>query len=235
MTELKTFMNVSSIAEEAVRISHAGVDALLIDVSSGPFCLQRQQRLLALRAMLAVQGRLPGLKETVLGVNNLLVVFDPDRSHPSQARAILLDLWIQVRPGNLVGRRISIEVTYGGEFGLDLDYVSEVSGLSKERVIDLHCGATYTVAAIGSMPGFAYLVGLPKDLEIPRRQSPRTKLEKGSVIIAGEQASILPFAGPCGWHVLGHAEVECFDSQVVPPALFSPGDQILFVPKAVLK
>jgi KipI family sensor histidine kinase inhibitor len=235
MTELKTLMNGSGIAEEAVKISHAGIDALLIDVASGPFCLQRQQRLLSLRAVIGSQDRFPGLKETVLGVNNLLVVFDPFQIHPSRARSTLLELWMQVRPKDMKGRRISIEVCYGGDFGLDLDYISQVSGLSKTSVIDLHCSANYTVAAIGSMPGFAYLVGLPKELEVPRRQSPRTKLEKGSVIIAGEQASILPFTGPCGWHVIGHAEVECFDSRIVPPVLFSPGDQIVFVPKAVLK
>jgi KipI family sensor histidine kinase inhibitor len=100
--------------------------------------------------------------------------------------------------------------------------------MSASEVVKVHSSAVYTVACIGSMPGFPYLVGLPSKLHIPRRKVPRLKLREGSVIIAGSQASVLPCTGPCGWHALGWARVSLFDPEAPVPCLLAPGDRVYF-------
>lgn len=225
----------SKAVDTSVRISLAGTNGLLLDVSCGPYDRELQQRLWALNNTLRDQQCLPGLVETVPGVNNLLVIYDPGKIRPDAAAHMLSDLWITSKPTAINGKTFVIDVTYGGERGMDLDYLAEKTGLTTRDVIALHSSVTYTVAALGSMPGFAYLVGLPPALEVPRRQIPRTLIPKGSVVVAGEQASVFPCPGPCGWHVIGHADFDGFNSQAMPPALLSPGDTLVFRPKAQLK
>lgn len=225
----------SKAVDTAVRISLAGTNGLLLDVSCGPYDKALQQRLWALNNTLRDPQSFPGLVETVPGVNNLLVIYDPRKIPPDAAAQVLSDLWISSSPTPINGKHFVIDMIYGGEHGMDLDYVAEQTGLTPRDVIALHSSVTYTVAALGSMPGFPYLVGLPPALEVPRRQIPRTLIPKGSVVIAGEQASVFPCPGPCGWHVIGHADFDGFDSQAMPPALLSPGDTLVFRPKAQLK
>jgi KipI family sensor histidine kinase inhibitor len=67
----------------------------------------------------------------------------------------------------------------------------------------LHASGVYTVGAVGFVPGFPYLLGLPKGLAIPRRSSPRPRVPAGSVAIAGGMAGIYPRVTPGGWWLLG--------------------------------
>jgi len=64
-----------------------------------------------------------------------------------------------------------LPVCYGGEFGLDLAAVGAAHGLTCDEVVALHSGVEYLVSAIGFIPGFPYLRGLPEQLHTPRRKS----------------------------------------------------------------
>lgn len=123
-----------------------------------------------------------------------------------------------------------IPVCYGGAYGPDLEELAFVIGLSTEEVVALHCGATYTVAAVGFSPGFPYLLGLPERMQVPRRSTPRLAVPAGSVAVAGGQAGIYPFTSPGGWHILGRTGVKLFDPLLPKPALLKPGDRVRFVP-----
>src|SRR6266700_4141432 len=85
-------------------------------------------------------------------------------------------------------RLIEIPVCYDAEFGLDLDRVGEHTKLSAGEVVDLHSTAEYRVACIGFVPGFPFLIGLPKTLATPRRATPRKEIPPGSVGIGGAQS-----------------------------------------------
>ena len=52
-----------------------------------------------------------------------------------------------------------IPVCYEMQF--DLARVCEATGLPADEVIRLHCATTYTVYAIGFVPGFPYMGYLP--------------------------------------------------------------------------
>ena len=91
-------------------------------------------------------------------------------------------------------RRVDIPVCYGGDFGPDLPALARHCGLSEGDAAELHAGADYLVHAIGFTPGFAYLGGLPENLRMPRRPTPRSHVPAGSVAIGGSQTGVYPVA-----------------------------------------
>ena len=110
--------------------------------------------------------------------------------------------------------------------GADLDEVACATKLSRDEVIAIHSGATYTVDTIGFAPGFGYLAGLDSRLELPRRATPRPRVPAGSVAIAGRQSAVYPFDSPGGWHLLGSVVgVTMFGAN---GALLALGDRVRF-------
>ncbi len=167
------------------------------------------------------------------GVRDVVPSFDSVAVHFEGVDGLEIREWIQsMKMADRVraGSERQIPVCYGGEYGPDLEEVAERTGLSTAEVIALHCGAVYTVAAVGFSPGFPYLLGLPARLKVPRRPTPRLAVPAGSVAVAGGQAGIYPFTSPGGWHVLGRTGVTLFDPQAALPALLRPGDRVRFVP-----
>jgi KipI family sensor histidine kinase inhibitor len=123
------------------------------------------------------------------------------------------------------GPLVEIPVVYDGE---DLDEVADLTGLSRDEVINLHSSASYTVAYLGFSPGFGYLTGLDPILHVPRRAVPRTSVPAGSVAIAGPYASVYPSASPGGWRLLGHTSTVLWDVRRDPPSLLEPGTRVRF-------
>lgn len=118
----------------------------------------------------------------------------------------------------LKSARHTIPVVYNGE---DLGRVAKLSGLTEAEVIRLHQARDYTVAMIGFLPHFPYLIGLDERLVTSRLDSPRTRIPAGAVAIAGAQAGIYPSESPGGWNLLG----------LTDPGLLitiEPGDTINF-------
>ena len=106
--------------------------------------------------------------------------------------------------------QFTIPVCY--EFQLDLPRVCEHTGLSPDEVIRLHTSLEYTVYAIGFVPGFPYLGYLPEELcGVPRLDSPRLKVEPGSVGLTGRQTGIYPLARPGGWNLIGRTPLTIVD------------------------
>jgi KipI family sensor histidine kinase inhibitor len=123
-------------------------------------------------------------------------------------------------------REHEIPVVYDGE---DLPDVARACGLTVTDVISLHSSAAYVVAFLGFSRGFPYLSGLPEELRLPRRSTPRARVPAGSVAIALDQCGIYPMATPGGWHLLGRTRRQLFDPAVEPPSVLSPGDRVRFV------
>jgi KipI family sensor histidine kinase inhibitor len=121
-----------------------------------------------------------------------------------------------------------LPVSYDLEFGLDLDEVAKKLNKTIPEIIAMHTGTTYTVYGIGFLPGFMYLGGLLKELEVPRKATPRLKVVKGAVGIAGKQAGIYPQESPGGWNIIGNCSVPIFDASKENPCFVNVGDKIEF-------
>jgi KipI family sensor histidine kinase inhibitor len=128
-------------------------------------------------------------------------------------------------------RSVEIPVRYGGESGPDLADVAAHTGLTPERVIEMHAAGDYLVYFVGFMPGFAYLGGLAPELSTPRLSAPRTKVRAGSVAIGGNQTGVYPMESPGGWRIIGHTSAKLFDPAAAEPTLLKMGDHVRFTPE----
>ncbi len=122
---------------------------------------------------------------------------------------------------------LTIPVRYGGP---DLESVAHECGVGPEVVVSRHSAAVYTVGFLGFSPGFAYLVGGPAELAVPRLRTPRTSVPAGSVALADGMTAIYPQSTPGGWRIIGRTSAIMFRPDRVRPALLGPGDRVRFEP-----
>ena len=122
-----------------------------------------------------------------------------------------------------------IPVLYGGEYGPDMEFVVEYSGLTKNEVVEIHTSTIYTVYTVGFIPGFPYLGTLDKRLYVPRLDTPRVKVPEGSVGLAQLQTGIYTFESPGGWRIIGKTNIRLFDYMKAPYSLLKIGDKVRFV------
>ncbi len=126
------------------------------------------------------------------------------------------------------GRLIHLPVCYQPPYALDLDEISQRTGLTKEEIVDRHTGISYQVFMLGFLPGFPYLGILPKPLQVPRKETPRLQIPERSVGIAGLQTGIYPSSSPGGWNILGVTPVPVFNGSNKNPFLLRVGDRVKF-------
>lgn len=177
------------------------------------------------------RARIPGVIALVPSYCTVTVYYDPMRI---RCTALILSL-ADCLGGSVLNaqgetRSHIVPVRYGDDFGPDLADVAALIGVAWERVIELHCSVEYRVHAVGFMPGFPYLAGLPEPLTISRRDTPRLKVPGGSVAIGGAQTGIYPVDSPGGWHVIGSTPLRLFDPARSDPARFHIGDLVQFKP-----
>lgn len=123
-----------------------------------------------------------------------------------------------------------LPVCYHIDFGIDLEEISGELGMTVEEIVALHTEQVYTVYGIGFLPGFMYLGGLPSNMETPRRPTPRLKVEKGAVGLAGRQTGIYPQESPGGWNIIGNCPIPIFNVEREEPCFVNVGDKIQFHP-----
>lgn len=125
---------------------------------------------------------------------------------------------------------VEIPVLYGGEAGPDLGHVASVHGLTEKEVVEIHSSREYLIYMLGFIAGFPYLGGMDKQIATPRLETPRVKIEGGSVGIAGEQTGVYPVASPGGWQLIGRTPVKLYDAKREKPVLLEAGQYIRFRP-----
>ncbi|MBT8142542.1 MAG: 5-oxoprolinase subunit PxpB [Gammaproteobacteria bacterium] len=122
----------------------------------------------------------------------------------------------------------TIPVCYHPSLAQDLKFFMQTTGLELAEIIDLHVRPLYRVCFLGFLPGFLYLSGLDKALQLPRKSTPDPHIPKGSVAIGGGQTGIYPHASPGGWHVIGKSPLQFFNASIEPVCFAQGGDYIRF-------
>lgn len=169
----------------------------------------------------------PGVIEAAPAFTTVGVYVDPFVFDADAFLGALLDAPFAQEPAES-GRLHTIPTCY--EMGEDLDDVAKRLGLDPKKVVTAHAGETYTCFAVGFCPGFPYLGYLPDVLcGVPRRETPRVRVEPGSVAIAGDQTGVYPLPRPGGWSVIGRTPLTLVS---VEEGYFpiAPGDRVRFVP-----
>lgn len=121
----------------------------------------------------------------------------------------------------LLNTIVEIPVCYDSEFGIDQDKFD----MPIEELIELHTKKEYRVYMLGFLPGFMYLGGLDERLYKERLDTPRKKIDKGSVGIAGGQTGVYPQNAPGGWNIIGRTPIEMVKEGI---PIVRPGDYVKF-------
>ena len=180
-----------------------------------------------------VAERLAGVRDVVPTYRSVTVYFDPLQADQQKLTATLHRLAGAAEARELPRRpAISIPVCYGGDCGPDLSKVAAFAGVSEADVIDIHAAATYRVLMLGFTPGFAYMGIVDARIAVPRLETPRQRVPRGSVGIAKEQTGIYPSETPGGWQLIGRTPLRTFDLSRVDPFLLHSGDEVQFMPIA---
>jgi KipI family sensor histidine kinase inhibitor len=204
-----------------------GDRALIVEI--GATIGARVNRSVHQLAWLLNNARLPGVRDIVPCNRSLMVVFDAAYTDPPDLQRRVLRIWETRATVDLPEpRMIRIPVVYGDIYGPDLDAVAAIHRSTPERIIAAHTEITFQVYMIGFMPGFPYMGELPEHLSTPRRETPRTRVPRGSVGIAQRQTGIYPAESPGGWQIIGQTPLVLFNAQNDPPALLAPGDRVQF-------
>jgi KipI family sensor histidine kinase inhibitor len=182
----------------------------------------------------AAQALAEGLRETgdwidvVAGLDSVVVRFDIAKMQHDDAEE-LLARGVGSISASLpeTSQVIEIPIVYGGEAGPDFGLICEQLGLTRDELIDLHCGE-YTVDMLGFTPGFAYIGGLDSRLAIDRLEQPRQFIPAGSIGIAGGRTGLYSLPGPGGWPLIGKTSVTLFDANSDNPFTLSAGAKVVF-------
>lgn len=228
------FFCSSSASNATPWIRHSGECALLLRFGTD-IDMEVNKKMLAYLAVLDKLPPLDGLVELLPTYASLFVKFDPLKVSSSEVEKWCLSASSSTSSGSEVvdePRQISIPVCYGGEYGPDIAEAAEIAGLSSaEEVVRVHSNGDYRVYFLGFMGGFPYMGGLPAVLaKVPRLQTPRQKVPKGTVGIAGGQTGVYTIDTPGGWYMLGRTPENLFDPSKDPPSLLRAGDLVKFVP-----
>ena len=214
----------------APRIVHAG-DAVLVIEFEERIDPEIGARVAAVAEAIEA-ARIPAVRDVVPTYRSVAVYFNPleiDHAELMQRLRALSDQSLP-RPKRALAATLEIPVCYGGDLGPDLPRVAAFAGLTETDAIALHSGLIYQVFMIGFMPGFAYMGTVDPRIATPRRDTPRTRVPRGSVGIAQQQTGIYPSDGPGGWQLIGRTPVRPFDLSRADPFLFRAGDDVRFVP-----
>ncbi|MGX6396301.1 5-oxoprolinase subunit B/C family protein [Rothia kristinae] len=224
-------------ADAAPALHALGPRAVLADLADLAAVLDLRERVLADPP----EHLLPGRAGTVPAARTLLLRFD--RSLDGAARTRLarhLGRLTALDPGAQAPadreRVVEIPVRYDGA---DLAACAEHLGCTPEEVVRRHTETSWRAGFAGFAPGFAYLTpdggpacapdGTgPVGLEVPRRDSPRTRVPAGSVALAGTFSAVYPQDSPGGWQLIGRTDAPLWEVDRDPPALIAPGDVVRF-------
>ena len=148
--------------------------------------------------------KFPFANNIVPAYNSIAVYFNPIKNHPKEIKLSLQEIYddysSQPTQKKIKGKLIKIPTEYNGD---DLDNLCQIHSLNKKEIIKLHSEQIYTIACIGFLPHFPYLIGLNPKLHTPRKKSPSLKVPAGSIAIGGKQTGIYPCDSPGGWHLIG--------------------------------
>ena len=180
----------------------------------------------------------PGLIELIPAYASLTIFYDvyTVRSHFSEFNSAfdavknLTEIALQnlTELTNDFQRLIEIPVNFNQDSACDLEFVATTHKLTQSEVIEIFTAKTYRVYMLGFLPGFAYMGEVDEQIATPRKQSPRLKVPKGSVGIAGRQTGIYPLESPGGWQIIGKTNFELFTPNKENPCALQAGDLVKF-------
>ncbi len=195
---------------------------------------------MVLAADAAINGAsFDGFVETVPAYSSISVFYDPRKIKAQEGKSsssfeiaktsVINSLAGLVKVENKRTEIVEIPISFAPADAPDLELLAAEKGLKREEVIDIFLAQTYRVFMLGFLPGFSYLGEVDERIAMPRKESPRTLVTRGSIGIAGRQTGIYSLDSPGGWQIIGRTEMEMFLPGEDPPTRLQAGNEVKFV------
>ncbi len=174
-------------------------------------------------------------KENVESINNLtpsynklIVSYDLRKTNFKEVKKLIENLNVNETQDNNC-TKIEIPVCCDDQFSLDIKRLEEKLNIKREKILENFFSKEYFCYMTGFIAGMPFLGDLDENMRVPRLETPRVKVPKGSVALTEQFANIYTFESPGGWNILGNTPVDVFDnSKEVEPNLINPGDIVVF-------
>jgi inhibitor of KinA len=171
-----------------------------------------------------------GMIEAVPAYASLTIFYDPSVIAFAAVKTILsTSIEKSFAIADTYSNIVEIPVRVSDEASPDLDRIADFAALTVSESLDIFFKRSYRVYMLGFLPGFAYMGEVDDRVAAPRLETPRTKVPKGSVGIAGKQTGIYPLESPGGWNLIGVTDLPMFDPTSDDPCILKPGDEVRFV------
>jgi len=214
-------LKVRSLADQAITIE--------LDNQPGARAAKRVQNALNAITTARQDGKLTDVTEAAGAFASVTLYYNCLKTSQNKliekVKEILTDVDLTT---NQDGQLWELPCCYEEVYGIDLESVASDTGLKQAEIIRIHSEVTFSVYAMGFLPGLPFMGDLPDVLALPRRNVPRTKVPAGSVAIAKGLSVIYPCSSPGGWHILGHCPVPLFVSNRTQAVLLTSGDRVRF-------
>ena len=174
-------------------------------------------------------------KENVESINNLtpsynklIVSYDLRKTNFKEVKKLIENLNInETQDKN--NTKIEIPVCCDDQFSLDIKRLEEKLNINRDKILENFFSKEYFCYMTGFIAGMPFLGDLDENMRVPRLETPRVKVPKGSVALTEQFANIYTFESPGGWNILGNTPVDVFDnSKEEEPNLINPGDIVVF-------
>ena len=123
---------------------------------------------------------------------------------------------------------VEIPICYDEEFALDIKRLEQKTKLNFKEIVSEHLETNFFVYMIGFVPGQPFLGDLNENLYHDRLDTPRIRINKGSVGIVEKFCTIYTFESPGGWNIIGRTPFELFNINKINTSILSPGDTVKF-------
>ena len=174
-------------------------------------------------------------KENIESINNLtpsynklIVSYDLRKTNFKEVKKLIENLNVnETQDKN--NSKIEIPVCCDDQFSLDIKRLEEKLKINRDKILKHFFSKEYFCYMTGFIAGMPFLGDLDENMRVPRLETPRVKVPKGSVALTEQFANIYTFESPGGWNIIGNTPLDVFDnSKEVEPNLINPGDTVVF-------
>jgi inhibitor of KinA len=174
-------------------------------------------------------------KENIESINNLtpsynklIVSYDLRKTNFKEVKKLIENLNVnETQDKN--NSKVEIPICCDDQFSLDIKRLEEKLNINRNKILENFFSKDYFCYMTGFIAGMPFLGDLDESMRVPRLETPRVKVPKGSVALTEQFANIYTFESPGGWNILGNTPIDIFDnSKEVEPNLINPGDTVVF-------
>ena len=160
--------------------------------------------------------------------NKLIVSYDLRKTNFKEVKKLIENLNVnETQDKN--NTKIEIPVCCDDQFSLDIKRLEEKLKINRDKILKNFFSKEYFCYMTGFIAGMPFLGDLDENMRVPRLETPRVKVPKGSVALTEQFANIYTFESPGGWNILGNTPLDVFDSSKEDkPNLINPGDTVIF-------